>query len=418
MLPGLERRLTPRYRSSIAVQYQRTERMGDKVTLRVSVVSGSRADFGPLQPLMTALRDDNRFQFTTIVCAVAGAEETERQLRAFAEVRLPVGAAVTWPESSQSSPEASSVAGQAGRALAGVAEALRELRPDLVVLLGDRFEIMAAAVAAHLQRTPIVHLSGGDETLGSLDDAMRHAISRLAALHLPTSDESARRLRALGIPRDRITVVGSTALDALLAFAPMSREKLEKVLGVDFGERLIAVTYHPATQAEEPPAKTFRNVVLGIRDAAPEATIVMTSSNADEGGAAINRAARAISASDRRFVIVPSLGSARYWSLLHHVDVVVGNSSSALIEAPAIGVPVVDVGERQASRLRAKSCIHVPAERSAIAEGVARALARGPCPEPSPYGDGCAVPRILELLAGIQDPAGLLTPRPLIPAER
>jgi UDP-hydrolysing UDP-N-acetyl-D-glucosamine 2-epimerase len=385
------------------------------VTLHLAVASGSRADFGPLGPLLTGLRDDDRFRLSTIVCAVAGADEAERQVAAFAEAGVPVDALVTSPVGPDAPAGRLTMAEQASRALSGVATALEELRPDLLVLLGDRFEIMAAALAAHLQRIPIVHLSGGDETLGSLDDAMRHAISRLAALHLPTNEESARRLHALGIPEDRIVVVGSTALDALAAFAPMSRDELARSIGADLGGRIVAVTYHPATMADEPPAATVEVLLAAVRDAAPDATIVMTGSNADEGGSAIDAVARA-AAMDPRLTLVPSLGVQRYWSLLHHADVVVGNSSSALIEAPVVGVPVVDVGERQASRLRADSCIHVAATRKAIAAGVATALARPRTPEVSPYGDGRAVPRVLDLLASL-DLAALLAPRPLPPME-
>lgn len=388
------------------------------MTLHVATVSGSRADFGPLQPLLAGLRDDARFRLSTIMCAVATSEEAERQRAAFPQAGLTIDVAVTAPATAAASSGVLSMADQASWALGGVAEALREIGPDLLVLLGDRFEILAAAFAAHLERIPVVHLSGGDETLGSLDDAMRHAISRLSSLHLPTNEESARRLLGLGIPQDRITVVGSTALDALVAFLPMSRAELETSIGADVTPPTVVVTYHPATQADEPPAATFRTLIAGIRDAVRDATIVVTGSNADEGGAAIDAAAQEIAASDRRLTVVPSLGVERYWSLLHHADAVVGNSSSALIEAPVVGIPVVDVGERQASRLRVDSCIHAAAERAAIAAGVSAALMRGRNPEQSPYGDGRAVPRVLDLLAGIGDPSDLLRPTPLLPAER
>ena len=387
------------------------------MALHVAVVSGSRADFGPLQPLMAGLRDDDRFRLSTIVCAVAGADEADRQAVAFRAAGLPVDVFVTVREPGDGRPGPLPMPVQAARSLEGVATELEALRPDLVMLLGDRFEILAAAFAAHLVRIPIVHLSGGDETLGSLDDAMRHAISRLAALHLPTNEQAARRLRALGVPADRIEVVGSTALDALVTFSPMARHDLAASIGAELDGRVVAVTYHPATMADEPPVTTFRELLAGVRDAAPDATIVVTGSNADAGGAAIDAEARQTAASDPRVVLVPSLGVDRYWSLLHHADAVVGNSSSALIEAPVVGVPVVDIGERQASRLRSDTCIHATAERGAIAECVAAALARSRTPQPSPYGEGRAVPRILDLLAAIDDPAGLLTPRPLIPVE-
>ncbi len=379
--------------------------------LHVAVVSGSRADFGPLRPLIVGMRDEPRIRLSTIVCAVAAHDEAERQVAALTSAGLTPDAVVTADEPGPPLP----MAAQAARALDGVASRLEELGPDVVVLLGDRFEILAAATAAHLLRIPIVHLSGGDETLGSLDDAMRHAISRLASLHLPTNDESARRLRALGVPTDRIVVAGSTALDALTAFTPLDRHDLGTELGVELGERVITVTYHAATLVDEPPADTFEALLAGISDAAPDATVIVTNSNADEGGTAIDAAAVAAATENPLVTLVRSLGTERYWSLLYHSDAVVGNSSSALIEAPVVGVPVVDVGARQASRLRAESCIQAAAERGAIAAAVAEALSRPRSPEPSPYGDGRAVPRILELLCALDDPAKLLEPRPLLP---
>lgn len=383
------------------------------MVLHVAVVSGSRADYGPLRPLLRGLRADARTRLSTVVCAVGDPAEARRQLAAFSDDGFDVSATVA-PEDAVEGSRPMTV--QAALALEGVAAALEGLAPDVVVLLGDRFEILAAAVGAHLLRIPIVHLSGGDETLGSLDDAMRHAISRLASLHLPTNAEAAARLRALGIPAERITVVGSTALDELVAFDPIGRTELAAMLGADLppDRPLAAVTYHPATQADEPPDETLRAIVAGVRAAAPTASIVVTSSNADAGGAAIDAAVKDLARSDTRLSPVTSLGVDRYWSLLHHADVVVGNSSSALIEAPVVGVPVVDVGERQASRLRAASCVHAPAERAAIASAVGEALTRSRRPEPSPYGDGHAVPRILERLSSITDPRALLAPHPLV----
>ena len=377
----------------------------------VAAVSGSRADFGPLRPLLRGLADDGRFRLSTVVCAVGAVDEADRQLAAFTEAGLGVDEIVRSPDGMPGMPD------QAGLALSGVGAALDRLLPELVVLLGDRFEIAAAALAAHLLRIPIVHLSGGDETLGSLDDAMRHAISRLAALHLPTNDESAGRLRALGIPAERIHVVGSTALDDLLALQPLPRGELADSIRLDLAGRIVAVTYHPATLADEDPADTMRLLLTAVRDAAPEAAVVITGSNADEGGAAIDAVAEQVAAEDARMVLVPSLGPHRYWSLLHHADAVVGNSSSALIEAPVLGLPVVDVGERQRSRRRAPSCLHAAARRDAIAEALREALARERTPEASPYGDGRAVPRALEVLAAVDDPRALLEGRPLLPIE-
>ena len=384
------------------------------MVLHVAVISGSRADYGPLRPLLLGFAADSRIRLSTLVCAVGDADEADRQLTAVADDGLDVAASILAAGPRHG---AMPMTAQAARALEGTADALMELAPDVVVLLGDRFEIMAAAVGAHLLRIPIVHLSGGDETLGSLDDAMRHAISRLASLHFPTSDEAAARLRTLGVAADRITVVGSTALDELVAYRPLPRAELARSIGADLSpERsVVALTYHPATHADEPPAASMRAIIAGVRDAAPDASIVVTSSNADEGGADIDAVVREIARTDPLLTPVASLGVERYWSLLHHADVVVGNSSSALIEAPAVGVPVVDVGERQAGRLRAASCLHSAAERDAVTAAVREALVRPRAAETSPYGDGHAVPRILERLSAIGDPRELLTPKPLAP---
>lgn len=384
------------------------------MALKVAVVSGSRADYGPLRPLIRGLRAEPRIALSNVVCAVSDTSEADRQLAAFNLDGLEIAAVIRAVDPGR---RTASMTFQAARALEGTSDALTRLSPDVVVLLGDRFEILAAAVGAHLLRIPIVHLSGGDETLGSLDDAMRHAISRLASLHFPTNAEAAGRLRALGVAAERIAVVGSTALDELVIFQPHPRAVLAASIGADLApdRPVVALTYHPATQADEPPAATVRAVIAGIRDAAPDSSIIATSSNSDEGGADIDAAIHDLASTDPFLTPVTSLGVERYWSLLHHADVVIGNSSSALIEAPIVGVPVVDVGERQASRLRAASCIHSRADRGAITAAMREALLRPRTPETSPYGDGHAVPPIVERLVAIDDPKALLFPQPLAP---
>lgn len=378
--------------------------MGDGA-LRVVVVTGSRADHGPLRPLIRGLRDDPRFAPLLLAC---GGHLDPRQggdLDAVAADGVAVAATVDLGLAGTSPRE---VTAAAGRAVSGLGAALADLGPDLALILGDRYEILGAAMAAHLLRLPIVHLSGGDVTEGSLDDAMRHAISKLAHLHLPSNDASAQRLRALGESPDRIVTVGSTALDALATFEPLGRTALADRLGGDLAPRVVAVAYHSATLAEEPPAATLTTIVTAVRACAPDATLVVTGSNADAGGAEIDDAARRAAADDPDARTVASLGQEGFWSLLHHADALVGNSSAALIEAPLIGVPVVDVGGRQAGRLRSPRTLHAEATPEAIRDAVAAALARPREPHASPYGDGRAVPRTLDALAGIDDPRTLL----------
>lgn len=375
----------------------------------IAVVTGSRADHGPLRPLIRGLRDDRRFRPLIVAC---GGHLDPRQggdLAVFESDGIAVAAAVDL-EFGGTSPN--DVAAAAGRAVAGLGTALADLGPDLILLLGDRYEVLAAAMAAHLLRLPIVHLSGGDVTEGSLDDAMRHAVSKLAHLHLPSNEDSARRLRALGEPPERIFTVGSTALDGLMAFIPLDRAALERRLDAELRSTVIAVAYHSATLADEDPAATLMLILEAVRACAPDASVIVTGTNADAGGAEIDAAARRAADEDERIRTIPSLGQEGFWSLLHHADALVGNSSAALIEAPLIGVPVVDVGVRQAGRLRSPRTIHAEATPEDLRTAVAAALARSRRPHASPYGDGRAVPRALDVIAGVREPRSLLRKPP------
>lgn len=382
--------------------------MGDRA-LRVAVVTGSRADHGPLRPLLRGLRDDPRFQLLVVA---TGGHLDPRQGGSLAVITadgvdvdavVDLGLGPTTP---------TAVTAAAGRAVTGVGAALADLAPDLVVLLGDRYEILAAALAAHLLHLPVVHLSGGDVTAGSLDDAMRHAISRLSHLHLTTNADAARRLVAMGEPVDRVLEVGSTALDAVADFTPLDRDELGRRVGAEIDGTLVAVAYHAATLSDEPPAATMTAILDAVRAVAPTATVVVTGSNADEGGAEIDAAAHRAAAADPRIRTVASLGPEGFWSLLHHAAALVGNSSAALIEAPLLGVPVVDVGVRQSDRLRSPRTIHAAPTPEALRAAVTTALATPHLPHASPYGAGDAVPRVLDVLGALDDPRALLRKAP------
>lgn len=259
---------------------------------------------------------------------------------------------------------------QAAAAMEAVGARLRQTPVDALVLAGDRFETAAAALAATVDRVPIVHLHGGEQTLGAFDDALRHAITKLSHLHLVSNEEHARRVIALGEDPTSVHVVGAPGLDAAFRTDLPDRAALEASLGLELRPPVVVVTVHSATLDADP--STAAVAVAEAMDAVP-ATYVITLPNADPGASRVRDVLLAAAAKPGR-VVVEALGEARYWGLLRVADVVLGNSSSALVEAPAVGMPAVNVGDRQAGRYREVNVLDAPAEAGAAAAALRHAL--------------------------------------------
>ena len=262
---------------------------------------------------------------------------------------------------------------QAAAALQAVGAALRDAPPGALLLVGDRLETAAAALAATLERVPIIHLHGGEQTLGAFDDALRHAITKLSHLHLVSHEEHARRIVALGEDPASVHVVGAPGLDAAVREDLPSRDDLARDLGLALDAPVVLVTVQPATLEREPMAAA--TAVVAAMDAVP-ATYVITLPNTDPGGDAIRETLLSASAKTGR-VAVDALGERRYWGMLRIADAMLGNSSSALIEAPAVDLPAVDVGDRQAGRRAGPNVLHAPAEPEPVIDALREALADG-----------------------------------------
>jgi UDP-hydrolysing UDP-N-acetyl-D-glucosamine 2-epimerase len=297
---------------------------------------------------------------------------------------------------------------QAGAALAAVGAELRAHPVDALVLAGDRFETAAAALAATVNRVPIVHLHGGEQTLGAFDDAMRHAITKLAHLHLVSHEEHARVVAALGEDPASIHVVGAPGLDAAVRTDLPDRAALERDLGIVLRPPVVVVTVHPAT-LEPDPAASARAVVAAMPRV--PATYVITLPNADPGGSDVRSAL--LAATGPATVAVDALGERRYWGLLRIADAMLGNSSSAIVEAPAVDLPAVDVGDRQAGRRREANVVPAPAEPDAIAAALRR------CLEPAfRAGLAAARPALLDGRAGARIAAIIAAWRPQDPPRK
>jgi len=360
----------------------------------VAVLSSGRQDWGILRSTCVELQRELDFDLRLILggdhCSVRQAGT-----RAFVEQDgFGVCEALDWLG------DGDAPATRAGRATELVGRALARQAPDALMLVGDRFETLAAALAATLQRVPLVHLHGGEETEGAFDNGMRHAITKLSHLHLVSHPKHADRVRQMGEDPACVHVVGAPGLDNAHRSDLPGREEIEARLGLKLAPPVVLVTVHPTTLASDPAADA-RAVVAAM--AGVTATYVVTMPNPDPGAEEV-RALLSRAASAERSTSVEALGDRAYWGLLRASDLVLGNSSSALIEAPLVGLPAVNVGDRQKGRLRGANVIDVPPERSAVSDAVHRALdpafrqaLRG---SSSPYGDGHSAARIVRALRG------------------
>ncbi|OZA10319.1 MAG: UDP-N-acetylglucosamine 2-epimerase (hydrolyzing) [Rhodobacterales bacterium 17-64-5] len=363
--------------------------------MKVLAVTGTRADWGLLTPLLDLLRDDDRF---TLEIAATGQhlESGSRALEILAADGHSVNYCIDMGLSDDDSPAALSIG--MGAAVSGMGGVLHQARPDIALVLGDRYEILAVALAAVVARIPIAHLCGGDLTEGAMDDSIRHAITKLSALHFPTNTESADRIIQLGEDPTHVHPVGSTGIDRILTIETMSRGDFFEAVGLAPRPRNFVVTFHPATLSEDPAGEAL--AMLRALDAFPDVGLVFTGSNADPGAREIDALVQEYVA--RRgggAVFHASLGSPRYLSALTHCDMVIGNSSSGLMEAPSFEVPTVNIGPRQARRPRAASVIDCEAEPEAIVRAIERGLTLDCRGVTNPYGDGRSASRIVTVLS-------------------
>jgi UDP-N-acetylglucosamine 2-epimerase (non-hydrolysing) len=362
---------------------------------RVAVVTGSRAEFGLLRWLIEDLRDDARADLRLIV---TGAHLSGTHGATASEIRaagIPIAEEVDL-DLADDSPLG--VARSAALGRAGIAAALQRTRPDVLVVLGDRYEILSAAEAALVLRIPVAHVHGGETTEGAIDEAIRHAVTKMSHLHFVAAEDYRRRVIQLGEAPERVWTVGALGLDSIDRLPPLRDDDLTALLGGwDPGPSPVLLTYHPATLGDVDPAAGAA-AVLEALDAAGDRRVLATEANADAGGQAVNAVLRAWAAArDGRARVVTSLGQRGYLTVMRRAGVVVGNSSSGILEAPALGVPTVNVGDRQRGRLRAPSVIDVAEDSDAIRDGVRRALARTWSPS-TPYGTPGASARIRETL--------------------
>jgi len=362
---------------------------------RIAIVTGSRAEYGLLYWPIRDLLDAPDFEPLLIVTGMHLSQEFGMTVRDIERDGIPIAARVDMLVSSDTP---AGIAKSIALGLIGLSDAIERLRPDAMMVLGDRFEILAAAQAAMVHNVPLVHIAGGDTTEGAFDEAIRHAITKMAHLHLVTNETARDRVIQMGEDPSHVHVVGSPGLDHLQRRPLLDRAALEASLGQRLGTRNALITFHPVT-LEPSEGLRQQGEMLAALDALPDDWVLwFTLPNADTGGRGLAAALTAWAAGRPHAHVFASLGQQRYLSLMREVDVVVGNSSSGLYEAPSFEVPTVDIGDRQRGRLAAASVLHCAPERADIRATFDRALALDCSSVKNPYGDGHTTPRIVNAL--------------------
>ena len=341
------------------------------VPRKICVVTGSRAEYGLLHCLLNEILADAALQLQLIVTGMHLSPEFGLTWQQIAADGFIIDRKV---EMLLSSDTPIGIAKATGVGLIGFADALAALQPDIVVVVGDRFEIVAAAQAAMYLRIPIAHIHGGELTEGAVDDAIRHAITKMAHLHFTAAEVYRQRVIQLGEQPERVFNVGAVGLDAIARLPLLDRDALETALGFVFGQRNFLVTFHPVTLETATAAEQLDQLLLAL-DAYPDAHIIFTHANADTDGRVIASMIAAYQQRHRqRVASFVSMGSLRYLSTLRWVDAVIGNSSSGLLEAPAFATPTVNIGDRQRGRLSADSVVDCAPQADAIKVAIDKVL--------------------------------------------
>ena len=368
---------------------------------KICVVTGSRADYGLLRWVMQGIKDEPELILQVIATGMhlsstfgftyteieADGFKIDIKLETLSDLDSPVG-----------------IAESTGQGLSGCAKAFDELKPDIVVLLGDRFEIFAAAAAALVARIPVAHLHGGEITIGAYDEAFRHSITKMSQLHFVAAEEYKNRVIQLGENPSNVFLVGGLGIDSIRNLTLLNREELEDSLKLKFSPKSLMVTFHPATlenQTGEHQMKELLNALSDLR----HTTIIFTKPNFDAGGRVLINMIDEFIIHNTNARAFTSLGQLRYLSCIASVDGVIGNSSSGLMEVPSFKKGTINIGDRQLGRLQANSIINSQPKEKNIRDAIMRLYSEDfktiLVETTNPYGEGGASSRIVKVLRDV-----------------
>ncbi|MDC0300082.1 UDP-N-acetylglucosamine 2-epimerase [Verrucomicrobia bacterium] len=370
---------------------------------KICVVTGTRAEIGLLHFLMEEINNSEQLELQVIATGMHLSPEFGLTHHEITKAGFFINRKV---EMLLSSDTPVGVTKSIGLAVIGFADAFNELCPDFLILLGDRFELLAAASAAMVARIPIAHIHGGETSEGAIDEAIRHSITKMSHLHFTATEDYRKRVIQLGEAPDTVFNVGGMAMDYFGRIDFLDRAAFESAIRFELGERNAIVTFHPVTLEKLSAEKQFRALLQSL-DEFGEMKVIITKPNADtDGRILIKMIDEYVARNPSKAIAFVSLGQLRYLSALRHMDVVVGNSSSGLLEAPSFKVATVNIGDRQKGRIKATSVIDCPPKKDAITMGIKRGLSnefRSILKETvNPYGVAGAAKKIRQKLETIE----------------
>jgi UDP-hydrolysing UDP-N-acetyl-D-glucosamine 2-epimerase len=376
----------------------------------ITVVTVGRSDFGIYRPVLRAIQEAPDLSLRLVASGMHLAPEFGHTVDAIEAEGFEVAERVEMLVSSDT-PEG--VAKSIGLGVIGFSQSLARSRPDVLLVLGDRFEMYAAAIAALPFRIPIAHIHGGEVTEGAIDDAIRHSITKLSHLHFTSTQAYADRIIRMGEEPWRVSVSGAPSLDNLAEIEVLGPEALQASLGMHLEQPFVLATYHPATLENQSARAQMDEVIAAVAER--DMPVVFTMPNADPGGREVSELIRAFTGGHERVFYVENLGTQAYFSVMANAALMLGNSSSGIIEACSFGLPVVNIGTRQQGRVRGSNVIDVACERAAIIAGINQALdpafRRQIEGSINPYGGGEASKVIIGRLKGVELGAQLITKR-------
>lgn len=368
-------------------------------TRKICIVTGTRAEYGLLYWLMKSIKDDPNLELQIIVTGMHLSPEFGLTYKEIEKDGFPINRKI---EMLLSADTPSAISKSTGIGLIGFADAYNESKPDIVAVLGDRFEILAASIAALYAKIPIAHISGGETTTGAFDEALRHSVTKMAWWHFVAADEYEKRVIQLGENPKRVFNVGGLGVNGIKKSKLLTKKELMDNTGIQFGEKNLLVTYHPVTLENQTSQQHFQAILNVLHDL-DDVYLIFTMPNADSDGRIIKQMIdEFVSSHKQRSIALTSMGHLNYLSTLQFVDGVLGNSSSGLAEAPTFKIGTINIGDRQKGRLKSKSVIDCEPTKESIQNAVVMLYSQDfqkmlPSVD-NPYGEGDATEKIADIL--------------------
>ena len=361
--------------------------------MKICVVTSTRAEYGLLKPLIKRISEDAELELDLVVTGTHLAEKHGLTVDEIKKDAFPISYEIPILEEGNSAYDVSITM---ANAIKGFAKCFRDDRPDMVVILGDRTEMLGVASAAMNERIPIAHISGGEVTEGAVDDCVRHALTKMSYLHFTSTKAYRNRVIQLGENPERVYCVGALGTENILTQPLWSKEQLRQDLGIDGDRPYVVMTYHPVTLEDNTVEEQIDELIAAM-NSHPELFYVITAANADAGGDEANCLLKAYADNHENALFVISLGMIRYLSAVKYASFVLGNSSSGILEAPVLGTPTVNVGDRQRGRLQADTIVNCKAVKDDISQAIDRALSMLH-KATDMYGDGTTSKRIAQTI--------------------